>query len=933
MHTSEDEKNTVFLSTFNSEIVVDKRSLTEERPKEIREIEVDSIISNGDSSSSNVSLVSPELHKSHGRSRKFGSRDVEIESSEGTDEEDEQDREANNKAVQWTETDQKNLMDLGLSEIERNKRLESLIARRRARKMLSLQVRSSPPKLDNLENHGPMTSLTMPRNSNPLLATQPNSNLFSPMPGSAPSVLLPNCNPFDLPYDAQEEKPILTGGSFQLEFKDMTLVRPENVGSAALVPGVQKEDQQQTSLSHDSIQNEGVSEDLQNFQVKTQLDEKDAGKIIEVDVCQSPNSKLNSVTTNPIIEEEVSDSKQEADLVSNCQEENNGVWIENSTEKLSSASSSEEDVSIYKVDKDAVLRSLGSPLLRSMSINREESWQMEYVGNNCIPTLFEKNKMLEHLYHADKPLRLSLHTPMSSIASDLQVEVSEVSSPMLTDDGITLFPDVELSAHKEDMVDEITNGNEDIRETSYEVPWIHGNESKGVYNTNEDNTVDVGFSGRKDSENDNLAFPVMDKMQQLKEDLEANISRNDDSEKPEHPPNPCLMSMGEFSSTVLQNNDEEFNIRAADDTIDPLMEQGKREPTKLPETSGPQSADYTGSQSEKIEECHSILELVGKNVEAEVSADIEGESEDSKQGMTDDSVAIQDHDTQDSIQVDEEELHMEELRSSGVHPHLSTSTPRSVLQPNISLGPCSLSRFSDDTQFEVHQFQPERVENIMVDEASDESSTLAQSTMSAETLKESSDHSTSTVEANSIGSVRKNMVQVDKSKQNITNYIPEGSSERQETSNLITCAAQDNPLGAVSQKSIHENEMAVCPEDSSRKLGPDTEEVSANSSSSYGSEAALSKTTEETNSYSPVSTPTEETNSIGIVRNENKDDRSLTVTDDSCDELHKHKGENEALPALHNPIEQANREITMNAPAESSVEEEINGNPNAERKL
>lgn len=232
-------------------------------------------------------------------------------------------------------------------------------------------------------------------------------------------------------------------------------------------------------------------------------DEKDACEIIEVEVCRSPDSKLNTVSTNPIIEEEVSDSKQETDLVSNCQEENNGVQTEDSTEseKLSSAaSSSDEDVSVYKVDKDEVLRSLGSSLMRTMSINREESRQMEHAENNCISPLYEKNKMLEHLYRADKALRLNLHTPMSSIASDLQVEVSEVSSPILTDDGIHLFPDEEFSVHKEDM--ENDGNEEDIRETSYEVPWIHDNESK-------------------------------DKMQQLKEDPVADISKNDESEEPE----------------------------------------------------------------------------------------------------------------------------------------------------------------------------------------------------------------------------------------------------------------------------------------------------------------------------------------------------------------------------------------------------------------
>lgn len=244
-------------------------------------------------------------------------------------------------------------------------------------------------------------------------------------------------------------------------------------------------------------------------------DEKDTCKIIEVEVCRSPKSKLNTVTTIPIIEgeEEVSDSKQESDLVYNCQEENNGAQTEDYSEKLSSASSSDEGVSVYKVDKDAVLRSLGSQLVRSMSINREET------------PLFEKKKMLDHLYHADKGLRLNLHTPMSSIASDLQVEVSEVSSPMLTDDDIHFFPDDELSVHREVME---KDGYRDIRKKLYAVSWIRANEPKEVYNT-----MDIGFSGRKDSEDDNLSFPVVDKMQQLKEEPVADISKNDDSEKPE----------------------------------------------------------------------------------------------------------------------------------------------------------------------------------------------------------------------------------------------------------------------------------------------------------------------------------------------------------------------------------------------------------------
>ncbi|XP_022853793.1 uncharacterized protein LOC111375226 isoform X2 [Olea europaea var. sylvestris] len=98
-------------------IIVDK----EECPKEIWEVEVDS--------SSSKSLKPEFINGSY----EIGtSEDSEDEKGAG---------EAGNKAMEWTTDDQKNLMDLGTPEIERNKRLESLIARQKARKLFSLQVR------------------------------------------------------------------------------------------------------------------------------------------------------------------------------------------------------------------------------------------------------------------------------------------------------------------------------------------------------------------------------------------------------------------------------------------------------------------------------------------------------------------------------------------------------------------------------------------------------------------------------------------------------------------------------------------------------------------------------------------------------------------------------------------------------------------------
>ncbi|KAH1031859.1 hypothetical protein J1N35_044033 [Gossypium stocksii] len=151
-------------------------------------------------------------------------------------------------AIIWTEDDQKNLMDLGTSELERNQRLDNLIARRRARKNMRLMIE---------KNLIDVNSANIPLNITPISTTRHNPFEFPydsyddlglpPIPGSAPTILQPRRNPFDLPYDSSEEKPNLKGDSFQEEFagfnqretvpqREAFLRRHEsfNVGSSSL---------------------------------------------------------------------------------------------------------------------------------------------------------------------------------------------------------------------------------------------------------------------------------------------------------------------------------------------------------------------------------------------------------------------------------------------------------------------------------------------------------------------------------------------------------------------------------------------------------------------------------------------------------------------------------------------------------------------------
>ncbi|XP_021721046.1 uncharacterized protein LOC110688586 [Chenopodium quinoa] len=143
------------------------------------------------------------------------SRSDSTESSQ-SEEDTARDQEKNKHVVEWTEYDEKNLMNLGSSEIERNKRLESLIAKRRARKMFSMQPRRH--NFYSFDQHDQLDQQVMGSifDSKGGIEFDDKGDDYH-QPGSAPS-LRSTRNPFDFPYDPHEEKPVLTGGSFDEEF-------------------------------------------------------------------------------------------------------------------------------------------------------------------------------------------------------------------------------------------------------------------------------------------------------------------------------------------------------------------------------------------------------------------------------------------------------------------------------------------------------------------------------------------------------------------------------------------------------------------------------------------------------------------------------------------------------------------------------------------
>nr|DAD43791.1 TPA_asm: hypothetical protein HUJ06_002021 [Nelumbo nucifera] len=185
----------------------------------------------------------------HSHGSDDGSAELEEETENQEEEEDEDDEEVQGEqeisaksVVMWTEDDQKNLIDLGTSELERNQRLENLLAKRSARKALRMEAEKNLIDLDSNDPPFYVAPILTTRNNPFDLPYDSNESMGLPaIPGSAPSVLLPRRNPFDLPYDSLEEKPNLIGDDvFQKEFmainqKDTFFRRHESFSLGACV--------------------------------------------------------------------------------------------------------------------------------------------------------------------------------------------------------------------------------------------------------------------------------------------------------------------------------------------------------------------------------------------------------------------------------------------------------------------------------------------------------------------------------------------------------------------------------------------------------------------------------------------------------------------------------------------------------------------------
>ncbi|CAJ1970619.1 unnamed protein product [Sphenostylis stenocarpa] len=401
-----------------------------------------------------------------------------------------QTKEDGDKSVELKEDDLKNEMDLGPCELERHKRLQSLIARRKARKQMKSQIANGLAD---------MKSVT-PSQIAPLFVTRlkpfDSQKEFDDieMPGSAPSALR---SPFDIPYDPFEEKPNLTGDSFDLELKDlliqtgqedlevkghtMTLPRDKRLqgrGSNNLLEQLLLKEANACKSKVYILSKEGKETTLENDK-KCEIDKM----VEEVDNAQATKT--------------MSDHEIESDLIPRID-----VDIDEVSEKLKESIIPKSQVMDQNLPiSSASATKINDSLYESLS---------PPVGKN------QETKFTSH------PIR---HTPSCSLASDLQVEVSELGSPTLTVDEnheATATTDGESVIYDGDIDKDVTSGSEDMwgasihsrdvrRISEQDISEVHSwrdiSSPLSLQNIDEENAADVSsMSSRSDMPDDTPTY-------------------------------------------------------------------------------------------------------------------------------------------------------------------------------------------------------------------------------------------------------------------------------------------------------------------------------------------------------------------------------------------------------------------------------------------
>uniref|UniRef100_A0A7N0ZYA0 Uncharacterized protein n=1 Tax=Kalanchoe fedtschenkoi TaxID=63787 RepID=A0A7N0ZYA0_KALFE len=556
---------------------------------------------------------------------------AEYEDDEETQEEDA--HEDTRKAVEWTEQDEKNLMDLGTSETERDRRLESLIQKRRARKLLSMQVRNVIDIIRHTPNQ--VAPLVIARSTGPfnLINTLSDTDDLH-MPGSAPSILLPSRSPFDLPYDPFEERPNLTGDSFEQEFitpdhKDFcrhesfclggpfgprqdgnslnSFMKKEKIGMER--HGFSRFRSYNERGSYESL-SPGASDLEHELMSRDDILVHDSG--YKAGPLKQPSKSDNATSENNVQSQEnierCESATRNADSSERCGTEGpvEGDSVDSGENVTVEAPKADSDKNMSSEDLSSYLRKSLASSMQEISVKEADE-----NGHAQLPVYISS----KDLFNVHKRVR---HTPAHSIASDLVVEVSETGSPPQP----LSPPDGDSSQYDGDVDRGYSSGSEDISMHVYKTEEQETRDSeehasgKGGLAPGESipdaveleqDLVDEYEHTSQTSSDDDSSYENV--VQHLTEKLKARALGNTNVMRiPEEPPNPAEVVSGVEISSILANQTNPISgiIECSEKNDSNSTATCQHETSEL---SGPAAAESTAIASEKHYEQETGLDI------------------------------------------------------------------------------------------------------------------------------------------------------------------------------------------------------------------------------------------------------------------------------------------------------------------------------------
>ncbi|GMI92199.1 hypothetical protein HRI_002889100 [Hibiscus trionum] len=448
-----------------------------------------------------------------------------------------------NKAVEWTKEDEKNLMDLGT---ERNKRLESLMAKRRARNLFKMAVEKSL-KDKGINPQSQIAPILIVKNK--ILGASNNANDDGlQMPGSAPSVLLPTQNPFDLPYDPFEEKPNLTAGSVLQQFmpanqKEMLFCRHESfchgplftfdttpdlsdqfnhyhgaekrlVGGPAVDRLRRSPDDEGGLLRHNSM---GFGSEIDVIE----LEESNRNEAMN-----SPGEKVEKITETANDKTEIGENKENPHDLSGSEVKMDIDSTKNTGSCYSPSSSDDSESGL-----DQTTRPLS---LCTSQVRKALNLSIPPKGRTLSKLPFDYSpspRRAEFNLFYNTHRRLG-HARDCSIASDLQVEVSEVGSTTLSTDG-TVSPVEGDATYDGDVERDINSDGEELWPGSFNLTREANREKlRELDDIIEEDSVELQLSGLNKKPEEPIAsiFPSKQEAVQNLNNTSSLSSRIDTTE-------------------------------------------------------------------------------------------------------------------------------------------------------------------------------------------------------------------------------------------------------------------------------------------------------------------------------------------------------------------------------------------------------------------